>query len=351
MVPDPRKRRGRRHRLASVLALALAATVTGARSLAAIAQWAADAPAVVLAGLGAGAAPSEATFRRLLNLAGGDGLDTIIGAWMWLRTSIIGGKRVIAFDGKALKGARAAGAEMAFLPAGLCQRTGCVLARIGIGSKTSEVPGLRALLAALDIADAVITADAAHCCRETAETIIAAGGHYILTVKSNQPRLRKCLKSLPWSAIPQAAVSTESGHGRRERRMLKATAIDGGIGFPGAAQVLRLTRTRTVHSTGKRTTETVYAVTSLTVTDATPQQVARWLRGHWAVENSAHYVRDFTFDEDRSQVRTGHTPQAMATLRNTAISLIRLAGHTNIAAALRYYAHDFNRPLELLVTC
>ncbi|WP_329412219.1 hypothetical protein OG563_07105 [Nocardia vinacea] len=68
-----------------------------------------------------------------------------------------------------------------------------------------------------------------------AASIIAAGGHYILTVRSNQPRLRKRLESLPWTAIPQAAVSTESGHGRRERRTLKATTIDGGIGFPGAA--------------------------------------------------------------------------------------------------------------------
>lgn len=351
MVPDPRKRRGRRHRLAGVLAVALAATLTGARSIAAIAQWADDCPAAVLTGLGTWSAPSEATFRRLLDLVGGDFLDAIIGTWMLLRTNTISGRRVIAFDGKALKGARAAGAQTAFLLAGLCQRTGTIVAQIGIDAKTSEVPGLRKLLATLDITDAIITADAAHCCRETAHAVIDADGHYILTVKSNQPHLRRRLKSLPWTHIPQAAVSTASGHGRRERRMLKATTISGGIGFPGATQVLRLTRTRTLRVTGKRTTETVYAITSLTVSDATPIQIAGWLRGHWSVENSAHYVRDVTFDEDRSQIRTGNRPQAMATLRNTAISLIRLTGHTNIAAALRHYAHDFNRPVELLTTC
>ncbi|WP_054813811.1 ISAs1 family transposase [Nocardia arizonensis] len=75
------------------------------------------------------------------------------------------------------------------------------------------------------------------------------------------------------------------------------------------------------------------------------------MRGHWAIENRTHWVRDATFDEDRSQIRTGDAPQVMATLPNTAISLLRLAGHTNIAAALRHHAHDFNRPIELLLTC
>lgn len=69
------------------------------------------------------------------------------------------------------------------------------------------------------------------------------------------------------------------------------------------------------------------------------------------IENRLHWVRDVDYDEDRSQVRTGSGPQVMATLRNTAIGLLRLAGHTNIAAALRHHIRDFNRPVELLLTC
>ena len=71
-------------------------------------------------------------------------------------------------------------------------------------------------------------------------------------------------------------------------------------------------------------------------------------RDHWQIENRLHYVRDMAYDEDRSQVRKGHRPHAMATLRNTAISLLRLAGAENIAAATRYLGRHITRPLRLL---
>ena len=80
-------------------------------------------------------------------------------------------------------------------------------------------------------------------------------------------------------------------------------------------------------------TEVVYAVTSLSVADAKPAQIAAWLRGHWAIENRLHWVRDVTYSEDHSQIRTEGGPQVMATLRNTGISILRLTGHTNIASA------------------
>jgi len=88
-----------------------------------------------------------------------------------------------------------------------------------------------------------------------------------------------------------------------------------------------------------------------TIADAGPEQIAAWLRGHWTIENWLHWVRDVDYDEDRSQIHTRSGPQAMATLRNTAIGILRLAGHTNIAAALRHHTRDFNRPVELLLSC
>jgi predicted transposase YbfD/YdcC len=210
---------------------------------------------------------------------------------------------------------------------------------------------LSGLLKVLDIENAIVIVDAMHCQRETAQTIRERGGHYILTVKGNQPNIRKRMKALPWKDVPTLVVSGERGHGRQDTRTLKAIELASGIGFPGAAQVLRLTRTRTVRSTSKRTRETVYAVTSLTVADAGAEQIAAWLRGHWMIENRLHWVRDVDDDEDRSQIRTGAGPQVMATLRNTAIGLLRLAGHSSIAAALRHHIRDFNRPVELLLTC
>jgi predicted transposase YbfD/YdcC len=85
-------------------------------------------------------------------------------------------------------------------------------------------------------------------------------------------------------------------------------------------------------------------ITSLTGFAADPGLLARWIRGHWGIENRLHWVRDMTYDEDRSQVRTGHGPQVMAAFRNLAITTLRLSGATNIAAALRHHARDTLRP-------
>jgi predicted transposase YbfD/YdcC len=135
-----------------------------------------------------------------------------------------------------------------------------------------------------------------------------------------------------------------------EQRTLKVVTVTAGINFPYAAQALQITRRTRRPRTRKWRTETVYAGTDLTAAQAQPQQLAGWIRGHWHIENQLHWVRDVTFDEDRSQTRTGHGPQVMASLRNLAISALRLAGHTNIAHANRHYANRPERPITLLLT-
>ena len=175
---------------------------------------------------------------------------------MWLRTSTIGGRRVIAFDGKTLRGARDAAGNLTHLLAGLCQHTGTVIAQIAVGAKTNEIPLLTKLLDTLDITAAVITADALHCQRGTAEYIVDRGGHYIFTVKDNQRKLRTQLKepSLETDPGPRQQHRTRP-RPHRQTRMLKATEIAGGIAFPHAVQVLQLTRTVTDRKTSKRHTE------------------------------------------------------------------------------------------------
>ena len=101
-------------------------------------------------------------------------------------------------------------------------------------------------------------------------------------------------------------------------------------------------------TTGKLTIERVYLITSLDIFDATPAELAAWIRGHWSIENLLHHVRDRTFREDDSKVRTGHLPRTMASLRNLAISVFRQDGETNIAAALRHTGRDHRRPLRAL---
>ena len=111
-----------------------------------------------------------------------------------------------------------------------------------VSAKTNEIPVLTRLLDTMDIAGAVITADALHCQRGTAQYIVSRKAHYILTVKDNQRNLRKQLKALPWTLIPVLSTDREHSHGRTATRTLKATEITAGIGFPHAVQVLQLTR-------------------------------------------------------------------------------------------------------------
>jgi hypothetical protein len=151
---------------------------------------------------------------------------------------------------------------------------------------------------------------------------------------------------LPWRNIPVADTTHHRGHGRVETRRLQVTTV-AGLDFPHATQALRITRR--VRSLGSRRwrTVTVHAVTSLTAAQAHPARLADWIRGHWGIE-ALHHIRDTTFAEDASQVRTGTAPRAMASLRNLAIGILRAYGARNIAAALRRNARDATRVLPLL---
>jgi predicted transposase YbfD/YdcC len=192
----------------------------------------------------------------------------------------------------------------------------------------------------LDLQDVLVTADALHCQREHARWLHVRGGHYLFTVKLNQPALRHTLVLLPWACAP-GRLARHRGHGRAESRSVKVIDLDGGPAhrlFPHAARAIKVVRRR--RRRGHRPSiETVYAITSLTHRQADPGLLAGWIRSHWGIENRLHWVRDVTLGEDHSAIRTGAGPQVMAALRNTAINLVRLAGHTNIAAAQRLFAH------------
>ena len=120
-------------------------------------------------------------------------------------------------------------------------------------------------------------------------------------------------------------------------------------GSPGVAQIAQVRRT--VTRKGTKSVEVVYLITSADAHAARPATLASWVQGHWGIENRLHWVRDVTFDEDRSQVRTGHALRVMATVRNTAIGILRLANWDNIAKALRHHARDADRTLTLVLTC
>uniref|UniRef100_UPI000D1BA3BF ISAs1 family transposase n=1 Tax=Streptomyces sp. SM11 TaxID=565557 RepID=UPI000D1BA3BF len=216
-----------------------------------------------------------------------------------------------------------------------------------IAAKSNEIPAFALLLEGLDLRRYVITADAMHTRTGHAEHVITRGGHYILVVKGNQKNLRRQLRRLPWREVPLQHRTREQGHGRREIRRLKVCTVQPGLPFPHAVQAIKVKRRRTNRTTGKTTITTIYAVTSLAPEQAAADRIAELIRGHWQVE-ALHHVRDVTFAEDASHVRTGTAPRAMATLRNLAIGLIRQAGWTNTAAATDHYRSRADHALQLL---
>jgi predicted transposase YbfD/YdcC len=358
-VTDPRTRTGRRHPLVAILVLAAAAVLAGARSIAAIAEWAADAPQPVRAALGTRrdprtghwvwAVPSETTIRRTLARLDAEALAAAIGAWLADRDQPgqQQRRRAVAVDGKTLRGSGAQGRQVHLLAA-MDQATRAVLAQRQVDGAPGEVPGLRPLLADLDLAGVVVTADALQTRPDAAEFLVAGKqAHYLLVVKANQPTLLERCARLAWHRVPLLDRTRDRGHGRVELRTLKAVTVHH-FGFPHAAQVLQVTRKTRQLGTRRWRTVTIYAITSLTFAQARPARLADYLRGHWAIENGLHYLRDTTFAEDASQVRTGAGPQVMACLRNLAIGALCRAGPVNLAAALRHHARDPARPLATL---
>ncbi|MFF0010868.1 ISAs1 family transposase [Streptomyces sp. NPDC005374] len=341
-VPDPRRIRGRRYRIGSLLALCLLAVLSGAKSVTAIARFAADSDIALRTRLGlTRATPDTTTLGRLLARLDGDALDDAIGTWLAHDArdpadepgdTLVG----LAVDGKAVRGSRTSDNRAVYLLAAALHAIGTVIAQRQIPAKSNEIPAFAPLLDRIDLHGTVVTADALHTQRAHAEHVIAAGGHYLLVVKGNQKKLRKQLKKLPWQQIPLQDRTTSSGHGRREVRRLKVCTVEPGLRFPHAVQAMEIKRRRVNRRTGKVQTKTLYAVTSLTPVQANPAQLAQLIQNHWSVE-ALHHTRDVTYGEDSSRVRTGTAPRAMATMRNLAIGLMRQAGWSNIAAATDYY--------------
>jgi predicted transposase YbfD/YdcC len=192
----------------------------------------------------------------------------------------------------------------------LDQASGAVLGQAAITEKGNEITACTTLLDTLDLTDVLITADAAHTNRNHANYLHERGGHYPLSAKGNQPTLLRRLRALPWTQIGVAARERGRGHGRAETRTISVVSLDpcpdqGVPFFPHAAQAIKVVHRRRPVGSRKWTTVTVYAITSLPAVQADPVLLARWLRGHWSIE-ALHWVRDVSFDEDRSQIRTGN---------------------------------------------
>ena len=279
-VPDPRKRRGVRHAVVGVLMIAVCAVAAGARSFAAIAEWAGDTAAVLLTPIGVGA-PHAATIGRVLNRLDADALDQALARWAQVATT----PAVIAVDGKEVRGAKNGGGTTVHLLSALDHESSAVLAQLEVGVKTNEIPLFPVLLDEIgDLTSVVVTADALHAQCAHAAYLHKRGADYLFTVKDNQPGLHRQLRALPWEQVSLKHRQKERARGRITIRTTKAVTVEVGIDFPHAAQVVQITR-RTRPATGPRrwSTEVAYAVTSAPAHAAGPEALGRWVRGHWGI--------------------------------------------------------------------
>ena len=385
-VPDHRSRRGRIHPLPSILALITCAiAAVGNDSLTAIDEWIRDAPPEILRHCGvrrdpftgALTPPSEATCRRVLTRVDTGALEaamtvpaprTAATAQPSAGPTEREARRIrqreaeapprpaglrdgLAVDGKRLAGARRRDGSRVNLLSAVTHDRGLTTAQTEIGRKTNEIPEAPRLLKILDITDTVVTLDALHTQRATANAIVDADGHYLMIIKENQVALLTAAiarlqgTDAEYEARGASLTIEETGHGRRERRTVRV-APAGDIDFPHAGQVLRIHRVTGATTGPWLTKQTVYGISDLTVDKAGPDHMMVHGRGHWTVESN-HWVRDTTFHEDKSQIRTGHAPHAMATIRNFVIATIRVAGYANIASARRWVSRQASRVLTL----
>jgi predicted transposase YbfD/YdcC len=358
-IPDFRSQHGKRHPLAAILALACSAMLCGYRSYTAIAEWGRHYGESLVQALGfTHRSPCAATLHTVLRYVDREAVEAKLGAWaeglLGAEPGLTALAEAIAIDGKTLRGSKKQGAPGAHLLSALAHRVGLTLAQQAVEDKTNEIPVALDLLRHLVLEGRIVTMDALLTQRQIAQHIVAARGDYVMLVKENQPQLLEDIQTV--FALPPmagerrtAAATLDLGHGRIEQRGLQTSNILMGYStWPGLAQVFRLERQVIIKKTGEVRQEVVAGVTSLVPERADAAQLLALVRGQWHIENHSHWVRDVTFDEDRSQVRCGNIPQVMAALRNAVIGLIRWAGHTNIAAACRHFAAQPQAALHLI---
>jgi predicted transposase YbfD/YdcC len=318
-LPDPRSPQGRIYPLACLVAVALCAlSAAGHDRLSAVGQWVKRASQADLARLGcpydvlAGRyrAPDEKTIRVVLDRLEAKALSRALlgkgrptpkrpraGDWPSASARDYPARRekahaktmararlaAVAVDGKTARGARRADGSRVHL-LGVADHDGRFLDQIAIDAKHNETSHFQELLAGIDLAAVVVTFDALHTVRANLNWLATAkNAHYIAIVKKNQPLLYARLTTLPWRDVPTGTTSRDTGHGRAETRTLK-TAYVPDLDLPHARQAVKITRWRQDRRTGKISRETVYAVTSLTTADASPDDLARLVREHWTIE-------------------------------------------------------------------
>ena len=364
-VPDPRKRRGMRYPLVFILAAGVVASLGGAKNYKEIADVTADMPQPLLEKLGARwnwfesryQCPGEKAMREVLKNVDAAMLDEITCAWVFSQAVKCGDKGdfAIAVDGKVLRGAWTGENNKVTLFSAMLHEEAVTVAQVRVPDSTNEITQAQAIMDAMEIPEGktvLVTMDAAHAQHETARIFGRdSRADYVVTVKGNQPSLQKEVFRKVFPLLSGAPQGVMEEHARGVIRKWSCWVTDAdGIGFPHASQCA-LIRREIFEATGARAgKEHALVITSRNAEKIGAADLNRLVRGHWAIENKSHYIRDTVYQEDTSQAWQGEGPQVLAALRNLAISLLRLKGAKNIRAAMQWIHRDRSRALQFMTT-
>jgi predicted transposase YbfD/YdcC len=363
-LADPRQRRGIRHRLAAVLAVAVVATLGGARNYREMGSSAQDFSQDLLTLVGARwhplwrrrVAAGAGTIRRVLIAVDADALDRVITGWLRAVAACDEGGWQIALDGKDLHGAWDGDGRLVLFSALVHRRQGqdpVTLAQIRVPEGTTETTQVTTLLGGLDIKGALVTMDAAHTCVATARHLVEdKHADYLMAVKGNRETLyaacRHVAAGLVWGEQTPHVV-TETGHGRISTWTTWSTglATGDGVKLPYAARLAVIRRDVADLAGQPVSKEIVMMVTSRPA--MTSADFHTCTRGHWAIENLEHRPRDTVWREDDQQAYLGNGPRNTATLRNLALGALAINGITKITETVQKIGRDHDRIVPLLM--
>jgi len=360
-IPDPRHARGKQLEWSFILGVIASALLSQQRSVAAMAQWAHEHAASLVAAFRPHRqrVPSEGHAAPCVGQVDIQHLEAQLSQLRVRRARTPTKARVrpvqgYAVDGKYVRGAGTHGRQT-LLVSVVRHSDAQVIAQRTVAPHQHEGKAITQLLAGRDLRGMVVTLDAGLTDSKLAQHILAQGGHYLMVVKRNQAQLYQDLvwyfdtPPLPCDRPWRTHHTLTKGHGRLEERVLTCRDdLDDYLTWPGVQQVLQRRCERRVLKTGSVTQATSYALTSVPATDAAAADLAQWWREHWTIENKVHYVRDVTLGEDAHQMHTGQAPQVLAALRNAVLNLVRAAGWTNMAAALRHYSYTPTAALHFI---
>lgn len=369
-LPDPRRQQGVRYPLRTVIVTALMAMVCGCDDAEAMELWGKAHEGWLSDFLPVPhGAPTQDVYLSVFAALNPEAFQAVFRAWMSLLTlRLCPEKRHVALDGKTSRRSvdHETGKPAIHTVSAWMSDCGLVLGQIQQGAKSNEITAAPELLRVLDLRGAMVTFDAMGCQTEMAQTIIDGGGHYLLSVKGNQPTLKHDIENLFKQADDERVRSVEElprpemecdeqvdkGHGRLEIRTVSLvrqlewlTTLDR---WPHVTCVVRVKRQRTVLSTGITSQETAYFIGSDPELTATRAQ--DMIRRHWQIENGLHWVLDIAFRDDDARHRAKNTARNMATLRHFALNIIKQdpTRKVGIANSRKRASWDKNYLIQLL---